>query len=83
MEKSGWYDDATYFNEKTQIIPTFYPLKESVCQTLWQGHKMVWPGLVDFKINAPKEILNGMVGDGSDSEFVQKISKTFMKGGEE
>ena len=32
--KTGWYDDATYLKEKLQIIPTFYPIKESVCQNL-------------------------------------------------
>ena len=35
---------------------------------------MVLPRLGDSKFNA-KEILNWMVGDGSDSESVQKISK--------
>ena len=49
----------------------------------WQGQKMVLPGLADFKFNAPKEILMGMFGGGSDSKFFQKVSKTFMKGGEE
>ena len=44
---------------------------------------MVLPGLGDNKFHAPKEVFNEMVGDGSDSEFVHKISKTFMKRGEE
>ena len=44
---------------------------------------MVLPGLGDFKFNASKEMINGMAGDGSDTESVQKISKTFMKGREE
>ena len=43
LKKCGWYDDATYLNEKTQIIPRFYRIKESVCQKLWQGHKKVLP----------------------------------------
>ena len=53
LKKSGWYDDATYSNEKSQINPTFYPIIESVCQNLWQGHKARLPGLGDFEFNAP------------------------------
>ena len=49
----------------------------------WQGQKMVLPGLADFKFYAPKEILVVMFGGGSDSEFFQKVSKTFVKSGEE
>ena len=41
------------------------------------------PGPDDFKFNASKEMINGMAGDGGDSESVQKISKTIMKGWEE
>ena len=52
LKKSGWYDGSTYLYEKTQIIPTFYPLKESVCQKLWQRRKLVLPGPDDFKFNA-------------------------------
>ena len=58
-------------------------MKESVCQNLWQGHKTRLPGLGDFEFNAPKEVLNEMNVDRTDAEFVQKISKTFMKGGDE
>ena len=83
LKKSTWYDDATYLNEKSQIIPTFYPIKESVCQNLWQGHKARLPGLGDFEFNAPKEVLNEMNVDRTDAEFVQKISKIFKKGGDE
>ena len=83
LKKSSWYDDATYLKEKSQIIPTIYPIKESVCQNLWQGHKARLPGLGYFEINAPKEVLNQMIFDRTDAEFVQKISKTFMKGGDE
>ena len=75
LKKSSWYDDATYLNEKSKIIPTFYPIKESVCQNLWQGHKARLPGLGDFEFNAPKEVLNEMNVDRTDAEFVQKISK--------
>ena len=53
LKKSGCYDDATYLNEKSQIIPTFYPIKESVRQNLWQGHKARLPGLGDFGFNTP------------------------------
>ena len=35
------------------------------------------PRFGDSKFNAPKEIFNGMAGDGSDPEFDQKISKDF------
>ena len=35
--------------------------------------------LDDFGFNAPKELINGIVGGGSASEFIQKISKTFSK----
>ena len=76
LKKSGWYDKATYLNEKTQIIPTFYPLKN-------QSDKNYVTGKGDFKFNAPNEKVNAMVGSGSDSDFVKKISKTFMKSGEE
>ena len=37
----------------------------------------------DFEFNAPKEVLNEMNLDRTDAEFVQKVSKTFMKGGDE
>ena len=77
------YDDATYLNKKSQIIPTFYPIKESVCQNLWQVHKERLPGLGDFEFNVHKEVLNEMNVERIDAEFVQKISKTFMKGGDE
>ena len=83
LKKSSWYDDATFLNEKLQINPTFFPIKESVCQNFWQGHKARLPGLGDFEFNAPKEVLNEMNVDRTDAEFVQKISKTFMKDGDE
>ena len=70
LKKSGWYDDATYLNEKSQIIPTFYPIKESICQNLWQGHKARLPGLGDFEFNAPKEVLYEMNNDRTDAKLV-------------
>ena len=72
-----------HLNERTQIIPTHYALKESVCQKLWQGHKVMLPELGDFEFNAPKEVPYGMVDCGRDSEFAQKVSKALMKDGEE
>ena len=48
-----------------------------------QGHKARLPGLGDFELNAPKEVLNEMNVNRIDAEFVQKVSKTFMKGGDE
>ena len=83
LKKSSWHDNATYLKEKSQIFPTFYPVKESVCQNLWQEHKARLPGLGDFEFNAPKEVLNEMNVDRTDAELVQKIPKTFMKGGDE
>ena len=80
LKKSSWYDDATYLNEKSKIIPTFYQIKESVCQNLWQGHKARLADLGDFEFNATKDEMNV---DRTDAEFVQNISKTFMKGGDE
>ena len=47
------------------------------------GHKARLPGLGDFEINARKVDLNEMNVDRSDAEFVQKVSKIFMKGGDE
>ena len=44
---------------------------------------MFLPELDDFDFNAPKKLLNGIVDGGSASELIQKISKTFSKGGEE
>ena len=82
-KKSGWYDDATFLNEKSQINPTFYAIKESVCQNLWQGHKTRLLGLGDFEFNAPKEVLNEMNDWRTDAEFAQKVTKAFMKGGDE
>ena len=58
LKKSSWYDDATYLNEKSQIIPTFYTIKESVCQNLWQGTRRGYQVLVI--LNAPKKVLNEM-----------------------
>ena len=81
-EKSGWYEDAKYLSEKIQKNTKMYTLKKSVCQKLWQGPKVSME-LGDVKFNASKEIINGTVVDGNDSDFVQKVSKTFMKGGEE
>ena len=83
LKKSSWYDDATYLNKKSQIFPTFYQIKDSVCQNLWQGHKTRLWGLGDFEFNAPKEVLNEMNVDRTEAEFFQKISETFMKGGDE
>ena len=83
LKKCSSYDDATYLNEKSQIIPTFYPIKESLCQNLWQEHKARLPGLGDFEFNNPIEVLNEMNVDRIDAEFVHKISKTFTKGGDE
>ena len=83
LKKSSWYDDAPYLNEKSQIIPTFYPIKESVYQNLWQGHKARIPGLGDFEFNATKDVLNEMNVDQTDAEFFQKISKILLKGGDE
>ena len=40
-------------------------------------------GFSDFALSGPNEILNGIVGGGSDSDIVQEVTKTFMKGGEE
>ena len=53
LKKTDWYEDESYLNKKTQTIPTFYPLKELFCQKLWQGHKILLPGLCDFELNAP------------------------------
>ena len=64
-------------------MPTFYPIKESVCQNLWQRHKARLPGLGYFEFNAPKEVLKEMNVVRTDGEFVQEVSKTFMKGGDE
>ena len=83
LKKCGWYDDATYLNEKSQIIPAFFIIRESVCQNLWHGHKARLPGFDDFEFNALEEVLNEMNVDRTDAEFVQKVSKTFMKGGDE
>ena len=83
LKKSGWYDNATYLNEKSQIIPTIYPIKESICQIIWQGHQARLPDLGDFEFNAPKEVQNEMLVGRTDAEFVQKVSKTFMKSGAE
>ena len=38
----------------------FYPIKESVCQKLWQAHNARLPGLRDVEFNAPTEVLNEM-----------------------
>ena len=76
LKKSSWYHDATYLNEKSQIIPMFYPIKESVCQNLWQGHKAWLPGLGDFEFNAPKEVLNEMNFDRSDAELINPKGET-------
>ena len=83
LNKSGWYDDATHLNEKLELISTFFPRKESVCQKLWQGHKARLPRLGDFEFKAPKEVLNEMIVGRTDAKFVQMVSKTFMKGGDE
>ena len=40
---------------------------------------MLLPELGELEISALKDILNGMVNGGSDSEFVQMISKKFIK----
>ena len=66
LKKSGWYDDTTYLNEKTQLFPKFHYLKESVCLKLWHRHKVVSARLGDFEFIAPKIILNDIVGGGSD-----------------
>ena len=55
LKKSSWYDDATYLNKKSQIIRTFYPIKESVCRNLWQGHKARLPRLVILNSMLPKK----------------------------
>ena len=47
------------------------------------GHKARLPGLCEFEFNAPKEVHNEMNVDKTDAEFVQKVSKTIMKGGDE
>ena len=68
---------------KKEFISLFLTLKESVCQNLWQGYKVLLPGQADLELSAPKEIINGMVGGKGDSEFVQRVSKTNRKGGDE
>ena len=83
LKKRGWYDYAYYLNEESQIIPTFYPIKETFCQNLWQRHKGPLPGLRDVELNAPNEVLNEMNVDRTDAEFVLNVLKTFMKGGDE
>ena len=57
---------------------SIYLLKESFCQKFWQRHKMLLLGL-NFEFSAPKRILNGIVVGGSASQFVQKLTKTFIK----
>ena len=41
------------------------------------------PVLGDFECKAPEEVLSEMNVNRTDAEFVQKLSKTFMKGGDE
>ena len=47
------------------------------------GNKARLPGLGDFEFNAHTEVLNDMNVDRTDAEFVQKVSKSFLKGGDE
>ena len=58
-------------------------MKESVCQKLRQGHKARLSDLGDFEFNSPKKVLDEMNVGRTDAEFVQKLSITFMKGGDE
>ena len=44
---------------------------------------MLLPGLGEFDFSVLTEIIHWMVDGGSDSEFVQKVSKSFMKDGYE
>ena len=71
------YNDANYLIEKSQIIPIFYPIEESTCQNLLR-----LLGFNDFKFKAPEEVLNEMNVGRVDVEFVRRISKSFMKGGD-
>ena len=61
------------------MIPTLYPIKKSVCQNLWQGHKARLPGLGDFEFNAPKEVLNENNVGRTDAEFVQRVLKNIRE----
>ena len=47
------------------------------------GTQSVLQGLGDFEFSVHKDNFNGMDGCRVDSESVQKVSKTFLKGGEE
>ena len=69
--------------KRKQSVQMFYPLKESLCQRPWQGHRVLQPKLDDIDFRTPGEIFNGMVDVGSNSEFFQDISKPFMISGDE
>ena len=75
LEKRGCYDDATYFNEKTQIIPTFHPLKESVCQIVWQEKKCCERVLVTLQLPLLKKYLKGLLGAEVNQSLLRKNEK--------
>ena len=58
-------------------------MKESVCQNIWHEHKARLPGLGDSAFNAPKEVPNETNFGRANTVFVQKVSKTLMKVGDE
>ena len=62
-------------NEKLQILPMFYPMKESVCQKIWWGHKARLLDLGDFEFNAPIEGLNKTNVGRTVAEFFSQVIK--------
>ena len=52
LRNGSWWDVASYLHDYSKHKPTFYPLKELVCDIFWDKEKLYCPGFgtADFLI---------------------------------
>ena len=82
LKKSSWWDDAVlFFQENSQLIPTYYPLTSGACSKLLQGISVNLPGFENEKFRFKTTLLRKIQNSKAEIKIKTKIGSTSMKGG--
>ena len=81
LKKSPWWDNAVFFHENSQLIPTYYPLTSGACSKLLQGISVNLPGFENEKFRFETTLLRKIQESKTEIKIKTKIGSTFMKGG--
>ena len=81
LKKSSWWDDAVFIQEKSQLIPTYYPLTSKACSKLLQGISVNLPRFGYEKFSFKTTLLRKLQESKTEIKIKRKIGIAFMKGG--